>query len=333
MASRESPESKSEQEDILKPDAEDSDLTKSIKTTVISYLNENYDDAATDDLLDIASLLDPRFKTCYIKEDKVNAIKARAMAEMLNEGQNNPEADSTLKSTGDEGGDATPAKKQKMTLGSFFKKPHSVTTAGLTEQEAAEAELNNYLLAPDADIGSRAAIASRAHSIGKEALNNAPACPVLLQLLFSGRKSLMSETVLGLAFLLLCTRVLQIGSSESCKLKVKMLNNTVHQILCFKKMLGDQCAIGRSTSYCNIEEKNGQTCIKWTDADMTCRKTDLSKVPLENRKCAQDQESLDCIREFTESGDAQNIATHVTTCLEGPYLMLLPLLLFFFDDV
>ncbi|XP_049337568.1 E3 SUMO-protein ligase ZBED1-like [Astyanax mexicanus] len=138
-------------EDILKPDADDSDLTKSIKTTVISYLNEKYDEAATDDLLDIASLLDPRFKTRYVKEDKVNGIKARAMAEMLHEGLNNPEADSTLKSTEDEGGDATPAKKQKMTLGSFFKKPHAVTTAGLTEQEAAEAELNNYLLAPDAD--------------------------------------------------------------------------------------------------------------------------------------------------------------------------------------
>ncbi|KAL7856925.1 hypothetical protein SRHO_G00158240 [Serrasalmus rhombeus] len=140
----------------------------------------------------------------------------------------------------------------------------------------------------------------------------------------------MPETVLGLACLLLCTSVLQIGSSESCKLKVKMLNNTVHQISCFNKMRGEECAIGRTTSYCNIEKKNGHICIKWTDADMTCRKVDqeLSKVPLENGKCAQDQESLDCIREFTDPGDAKNNAPHVTTCLEGLHLMLLPLFFF-----
>ncbi len=37
--------------EVLKPVADDSELTKTIKASVISYLNEKYDNAATDDLL------------------------------------------------------------------------------------------------------------------------------------------------------------------------------------------------------------------------------------------------------------------------------------------
>ena len=48
--------------EVMKPDGE-TELTQIIKTIVHDYLNEKYDDQATDDLLDIASLVDPRFKT------------------------------------------------------------------------------------------------------------------------------------------------------------------------------------------------------------------------------------------------------------------------------
>ncbi len=42
---------------------------------------------------------------------------------------------------------ATPAKLQKTTLGSFFKKSYtkSAATSDLTEQQAIEAELNSYI--------------------------------------------------------------------------------------------------------------------------------------------------------------------------------------------
>lgn len=73
-------------EKILKHDYDDNELTKSIKTAVLEYMNEKYDHVITDDLLDIASLLDPRFKTMYIKDDKIDTIKARAVTEMLAEG-------------------------------------------------------------------------------------------------------------------------------------------------------------------------------------------------------------------------------------------------------
>ncbi|CAM4654807.1 unnamed protein product [Leuciscus chuanchicus] len=145
-------------EEVLKPVADDSELTKTIKASVINYLNEKYDNAATDDLLNIASLVDPRFKTHYIKDDKVEAVKSRAVAQMLDQCQRTLQATPAFPSTelgggkGDDGAAASPAKLQKKTLGSFFKKSYtdSVATSDLTEQQA-EAELNSYLQAPDAD--------------------------------------------------------------------------------------------------------------------------------------------------------------------------------------
>ncbi|XP_067257290.1 E3 SUMO-protein ligase ZBED1-like [Chanodichthys erythropterus] len=47
---------------ILKEAEDDTELTRTIKTTVMGYLNEKYDDPAMDDLLDMACLVDPRFK-------------------------------------------------------------------------------------------------------------------------------------------------------------------------------------------------------------------------------------------------------------------------------
>ncbi|KAF3833113.1 hypothetical protein F7725_026778 [Dissostichus mawsoni] len=43
---------------------------------------EKFDDPATNDLLDMAGLVDPRFKTRYIAEDKLEETKCRALSEM-----------------------------------------------------------------------------------------------------------------------------------------------------------------------------------------------------------------------------------------------------------
>ncbi len=48
---------------VLAEDAEDTDLTRSIKTKVLAYLNDKYSDPYTQELLDVASFMDPRFKT------------------------------------------------------------------------------------------------------------------------------------------------------------------------------------------------------------------------------------------------------------------------------
>ncbi|KAL7868756.1 hypothetical protein SRHO_G00101400 [Serrasalmus rhombeus] len=53
---------------ILKEAEDDTEFTRTIKTTVMGYLNEKYDDPAMDDLLDIACLVDLRFKLQYTQE-------------------------------------------------------------------------------------------------------------------------------------------------------------------------------------------------------------------------------------------------------------------------
>ena len=135
--------------EVLKPGEVDTELTKAIKTTITTYLNEKYDDDATDDLLNMASLVDPRFKTHYIQGDKVEAVKSRAVAQILGDCQSTPQ--STLTPTATATASAPPAKMQRKTLGSFFKKSYSVSTSSLTDEQDVEAELNSYLLAPEVD--------------------------------------------------------------------------------------------------------------------------------------------------------------------------------------
>lgn len=65
----------------------DTQLTKDFKTKIMAYLDEKYADQATDDLLDMATLVDPRFKAQYIKPNKVEAIKTQALAEMMDDDQ------------------------------------------------------------------------------------------------------------------------------------------------------------------------------------------------------------------------------------------------------
>lgn len=53
---------------ILKKAEDDTELSRTIKTSVMGYLIKKYDDPALDDLLDVACLIDSRFKLQYTKE-------------------------------------------------------------------------------------------------------------------------------------------------------------------------------------------------------------------------------------------------------------------------
>ncbi|KAL6486859.1 hypothetical protein MHYP_G00034850 [Metynnis hypsauchen] len=109
---------------ILKEAEDDTELTQTIKTTVMGYLNEKYDDPVIGDLLDMACLVDSRFKFQYTQEEKRECIKDRAELEML--------------------------KVERAVL----VRPTTANRAGLSAQQAVERELSNYLLAPDADNDS-----------------------------------------------------------------------------------------------------------------------------------------------------------------------------------
>ena len=64
-------------------EAEDTDLTKSIKTKVQAYLSNKNGDPNIQELLDVACFLDPRFKIQYISADNIPAIKTRLKTEMV----------------------------------------------------------------------------------------------------------------------------------------------------------------------------------------------------------------------------------------------------------
>lgn len=130
-------------------------VTKRIKGGILQYLNDKFDDPATDDLLDMASLVDPRFKMAYIADHRKDYIKTKAMAEMqaLLEKQTQApsmQASSSThspphSSTEPAAAEVVEAKRMKRSLGSFFKKEHIPSTAALSVREAIDVELQSYL--------------------------------------------------------------------------------------------------------------------------------------------------------------------------------------------
>ncbi|KAM4621693.1 uncharacterized protein ACJ7VT_006017 [Polymixia lowei] len=96
---------------ILKVEDDDVDLRRAMKTwitsttSVLDYLNEKYSDPLTQELLDTASAVDPRFKLRFVTEDSV--------AEVM-DGPPDPQVETT------ETAEEAPCAKKK-TIGSFLK--------------------------------------------------------------------------------------------------------------------------------------------------------------------------------------------------------------------
>ena len=53
---------------LLEEKEDESDLTKNIKQQIFEYMDSKYNDTSTDDLLNLCTFLDPRFKFDYIKK-------------------------------------------------------------------------------------------------------------------------------------------------------------------------------------------------------------------------------------------------------------------------
>uniref|UniRef100_A0AAV2MBN1 BED-type domain-containing protein n=1 Tax=Knipowitschia caucasica TaxID=637954 RepID=A0AAV2MBN1_KNICA len=68
--------------DLLKVKDNDTQLTKDIKTAILDYMNKSYKDSVTERLINMASLLDPRFRTEYLSESESEAIKVQAISEL-----------------------------------------------------------------------------------------------------------------------------------------------------------------------------------------------------------------------------------------------------------
>lgn len=142
--------------EILAQNDGDTELTKAVKEGIVKYLNEKYDDDTTSNLLDMATLLDPRFKTAYMKEERVEFIKMRAAAELMD--MVAPESAQTPAPSPPAAEDDQelphPKKKTKKSLGSYFKKLPAAgqgTTHSHTSRASVELELSMYLQAPGPD--------------------------------------------------------------------------------------------------------------------------------------------------------------------------------------
>lgn len=51
---------------ILAPEEDDTDMTKSLKKKMLEYMNSKYEERVTQELLDVASFLDPRHSTLVL---------------------------------------------------------------------------------------------------------------------------------------------------------------------------------------------------------------------------------------------------------------------------
>nr|XP_023678533.1 zinc finger BED domain-containing protein 4-like [Paramormyrops kingsleyae] len=133
---------------LLQPEDNDADLTKTVKKNIIQYRDDKYSDPVRDELLDMSTLLDPRFRTTYMDTEDVEKIKKRAVTEVMSL------LETTSKQPGpvvrEEAEAETPPKK-KMTLAVFFKKNAPVSSPQQSELRKVESELTTYLLCPEVD--------------------------------------------------------------------------------------------------------------------------------------------------------------------------------------
>ena len=141
--------------EIPKSQDDESPLTRTIQEGILNYLNDKYDDDTNEKLLDMATILNPRFKTAYIKEERINIMKTRVAAEMEHLVAGGETAASSVSisppsavpaAAADES-QLPAAKKAKKSLSSYFKKPAASTGQGTSKPSRAsiELELNMYL--------------------------------------------------------------------------------------------------------------------------------------------------------------------------------------------
>lgn len=145
---------------LLAPEEADSELTKSIKHTILAYLNEKYSEPSTSDLLDISSFIDPRFRGKYISSGKLVVLKEKVICEaerLLGDQGSSADVDKAVSQSTQQSaiaGPVPPITKKKKTLVSFFVQD-ATPYSSFTPRESIENELSSYLqsvcLESDAD--------------------------------------------------------------------------------------------------------------------------------------------------------------------------------------
>ena len=149
---------------------DDTELTRDIKERIKSCLTEKYSDNEVNMLLDIATVLDPRFKVGYISASDLAAVKERIIGEALNEDEVNillqpqSQEDSVEVTDNDidqsyqtsESQNEPPAKRRKLSRLLDKSRPKEVLSSGnenssLSPKEKISRELERYLQTPQLD--------------------------------------------------------------------------------------------------------------------------------------------------------------------------------------
>ncbi|RXN31044.1 zinc finger BED domain-containing 1-like protein [Labeo rohita] len=108
---------------------------------ILEYINTKYDNPATQELLDMTSFMDPRFKANYISSDKVSDIRTKVMSEI----EATVLKEQSLSNQDHQGMGPTDVtlKKAKKSLGSFFKT--SPAPSSMEPSHTVEVEQLNYV--------------------------------------------------------------------------------------------------------------------------------------------------------------------------------------------
>ncbi|KAK7938916.1 hypothetical protein WMY93_002242 [Mugilogobius chulae] len=160
--------------DLLKVNENDTQLTKDIKTAILDYMNKSYKDTVTERVVNMASLLDPRFRAEYLSESECEAIKVQALNEMEHlqvlSGQTSSEQGSTPAgaletppSSSAEQLCQVAAKKPKKSLGSFLKGAVGEKTEVTAERLLSE--LSSYMNSPPVDSESDPLLWWKIHTV------------------------------------------------------------------------------------------------------------------------------------------------------------------------
>ena len=134
-------------EEVLAEDDDDTTLTRDIKRRIMASLTARFSDAKVNELLNIASFLDPRFKLDSVADEDKDALN-RCVREEASRVQ-------LMKATGNQqepqAPEQPPCKKRR--LGDILKKKQSSSSTTSTEDRI-NTEIERYLQAPNPDSDS-----------------------------------------------------------------------------------------------------------------------------------------------------------------------------------
>ncbi|KAK6181734.1 hypothetical protein SNE40_009530 [Patella caerulea] len=133
--------------DTLADQPDDVNLTKDIKRRILNYMNEKYQDLSTQNLLNKATFLDPRYKFDFISDDNTKEL---IKTNLFDDVRDLTQQEITVVPS--QAAEASPAAK-KLKLAKFLKKPDKQPKPQECMNETAEQlfdkEISKYLAMPN----------------------------------------------------------------------------------------------------------------------------------------------------------------------------------------